>query len=169
MNLYFRLLKLILTRLFSRKPMGLLDTSHLKSRVWLNDLDNNIHMNNGRYLTLMDLGRFDILIRTGLLPVCLKRRWFPIVGSLKILYLKPLKPFEKFDLKTRIVGWDSKWVYIEQWFEVKGTLCAKAVLQGLFHGPQGKVPTKELLRVLGRKKPTPKLPPDLRQWLRPSA
>ena len=30
-------------------------------RVWPNDLDTNAHMNNGRYLTLMDLGRFDLM------------------------------------------------------------------------------------------------------------
>lgn len=42
-----------------------LDTSVLKMRTWPGDLDINFHMNNGRYLTLMDLGRFNLTIRSG--------------------------------------------------------------------------------------------------------
>ena len=49
-------------------------------RVWPNDLDTNAHMNNGRYLTLMDLGRFDLMTQCGLVGVVLRQRWFPIAG-----------------------------------------------------------------------------------------
>jgi hypothetical protein len=74
--------------------------------------------------------------------------------------------FQTFELKTRIVGWDKKWLYVEQIYEVNGVLYAKSVLQGLFHGPQGKVPTQELLKVLGHQGPSPKLPKDVKTWLR---
>ncbi|HTA76362.1 MAG TPA: thioesterase family protein [bacterium] len=168
MNLYFRLLKLILSRLLFRKPLKLLDTSIVTGQVWPTDLDNNIHMNNGRYLTIMDLGRFDWLLSCGFLKVCLKNRWFPIVGALKIIYIKPLNPFQKFELKTRILGWDAKWIYVEQIFEVNGAVCSKSVLQGLFHGPQGKVSTQEWLKTIGFTQKSPKLPADVRAWLRSS-
>jgi acyl-CoA thioesterase FadM len=168
MNLYFRLLKLILLRFLKPRPMGLLDISAIHGRVWINDLDNNFHMNNGRYLTLMDLGRLDIVLCAGLLGTCLKKRWFPVVGALKIQFFRPLEPFQKFELKTRILGWDAKWLYLEQWFEVDGKCCAKAHLQGLFKGPDGKVATKELLQAAGIKKKSPKLPIEIRKWLRPS-
>jgi acyl-CoA thioesterase FadM len=168
MNLYFRLLKLILSRWLFPKPLELLDTSVIDGRVWPTDLDNNIHMNNGRYLTIMDLGRFDWILSGGYLRLCLKNRWFPIVGALKILYLKPLKPFQKFQLKTRILGWDAKWIYVEQIFEADGVLCAKSVLQGLFHGKQTKVTTSEWLRAARYTKKSPKLPKDVQSWLRSS-
>jgi acyl-CoA thioesterase FadM len=168
MNLYFRLLKLILSRFFFRKPLGLLETSVVECRVWPTDLDNNIHMNNGRYLTIMDLGRFDWILSCGFLGLCLKNRWFPIVGALKILYLKPLKPFQKFQLKTRVLGWDAKWIYVEQNFEADGVLCAKSVLQGLFHGKQTKVTTGEWLKAAGYAKKSPRLPKDVQSWLRSS-
>jgi acyl-CoA thioesterase FadM len=166
MNLYFRLLKLFFTRLFFPKPLQLLDTSVVNGRVWPTDLDNNLHMNNGRYLTIMDLGRFDWILSCSYLGFCLKKRWFPIVGALKILYLKPLKPFQRFQLKTRILGWDAKWIYVEQIFEVDGVLCAKSVLQGLFHGKQAKVTTREWLKAAGHHKKSPRLPQDVRDWLR---
>ena len=47
--------------------IGLLDESAVGFRVLPGDLDVNVHLNNGRYLALMDLGRFDLLIRGGLL------------------------------------------------------------------------------------------------------
>ena len=168
MNLYFRLLKLILSRFFFRKPLQLLDTSVIEGCVWPTDIDNNLHMNNGRYLTIMDLGRFDWILSCGYLGLCLKNRWFPIVGALKILYLKPLKPFQRFQLKTRILGWDAKWIYVEQTFEVNGVLCAKSVLQGLFHGPQGKISTSEWMNAVGYQKISPELPTEVRSWIRSS-
>jgi acyl-CoA thioesterase FadM len=168
MNLYFRLLKLFFARLFFPKPLQLFDVSVVHGRVWPTDLDNNLHMNNGRYLTIMDLGRFDWILSCGYLGLCLKKRWFPIVGALKILYLKPLKPFQKFQLRTRILGWDAKWIYVEQIFQVDGVLCAKSVLQGLFHGKQSKVTTGEWLKAVGHTPKSPRLPKDVRTWFRSS-
>ncbi|TMH75049.1 MAG: acyl-CoA thioesterase, partial [Betaproteobacteria bacterium] len=55
MNLYFRLLITILKALRApRVTPG--DTVELALRVLPTDLDLNGHMNNGRYLTLVDLG-----------------------------------------------------------------------------------------------------------------
>ncbi len=69
MNLFFRLLRLLLTARW-RGRLGPLDESVLKLRVWPVDLDVNLHMNNGRYLSVMDLGRVDVILRTGLLCRC---------------------------------------------------------------------------------------------------
>ena len=54
MNLYFRLLLAVLKAL--RAPRARLgETVELTLRVWPTDLDLNGHMNNGRYLTMVDL------------------------------------------------------------------------------------------------------------------
>ena len=45
------------------EPDGIAETS-FRCRPW--DLDMFMEMNNGRVLTLYDLGRFDLSIRTGL-------------------------------------------------------------------------------------------------------
>ena len=80
-------------------------------RVWPNDLDTNAHMNNGRYLTLMDLGRFDLMTQCGLVGVVLRQRWFPIAGGVMVRFERPLHAFEKITLKSSILGWDDKWLY----------------------------------------------------------
>ncbi|MBJ7417049.1 MAG: thioesterase family protein, partial [Niveispirillum sp.] len=69
MNLIFRLLRVVLAALLSGRRVEPLGTSILGFRVWLNDIDTNLHMNNGRYFTIADLGRVDLMIRTGMLKM----------------------------------------------------------------------------------------------------
>ena len=64
MSLYLRLFWTVLA-LTWRKPIGLLETSAINLRVWPNDLDVNLHVNNGRYLTLADLGVVTLSGRMG--------------------------------------------------------------------------------------------------------
>src|SRR3990170_2263282 len=67
MNLWLRLLWLFVSAPFRPKlemPGG---TSILRFRVWPHDLDLSLHMNNGRYLTIMDQGRLDVMVQSGFL------------------------------------------------------------------------------------------------------
>jgi len=66
MNLWLRLLGVILASLWRPRFDPVRDVSRLTFRVWLHDLDTSLHMNNGRYWTLMDLGRTDLMLRSGL-------------------------------------------------------------------------------------------------------
>ncbi len=167
MNLYFRLLIRLWMTWIKPRPLGLLDTSELPGRVWPMDLDTNLHMNNGRYLSLMDLGRLDLVARAGLLGAILRNHWYPVLGAARIDYFHPLKPFRSYVLKTRFVAWDEKWLYLRQEFFSGGKTCAVAYVQGLFLGPQGKVSTEEFFSVLNFHEPSPPFPADLAEWRRP--
>ncbi len=154
MNLYFRLLRLLLTARLRGTIDMVGDESELDFRVLPNDLDLNMHMNNGRYFTLMDLGRVDLIARTGLLPVCLRRKWAPVVGAAKMNFMRPLNPFQKFHLRTRLSGWDEKWLYLEQSFVTEdGKIAALGTVKGLFRGRDGNVPTALIWDELGIKAP----------------
>jgi acyl-CoA thioesterase FadM len=87
--------------------------SRLSFRVWPHDLDTSLHMNNGRYWTLMDLGRADLMIRSGLWRAALRHRWTPVVSAGKIRFRRELKAFRPFRLETRIVAWAETWFVIE--------------------------------------------------------
>lgn len=65
MNLLFRFIGLLL---FSkaRGPLKGLDECVTPFLVMPMDLDVLMHMNNGKYFSLMDLGRVDLMIRTRL-------------------------------------------------------------------------------------------------------
>jgi len=164
MNLWFRLLAVLVTALF-RPRLGALDESVHPFRVWPNDLDLMGHMNNGRYLSLMDLGRVDLMLRTGLGGVALKRGWSPLVGSATIRFRRSLDPFQRYLLKSRILCWDEKWFYIEQRFERRGELIASGLVKGLLRGHEGNIPTAEVLRSVNRSGASPEMPEAVRLWL----
>src|SRR5262245_47864407 len=118
MNLWLRLL-LVLMR-SSRGPTlaAPLGVSSLRLRVWPNDLDVLMHMNNGRYVTIMDLGRVDLMIRMGLWRVILRQRWTPVVGTAHVLFRRELGVFQRYRLDTRIAGWAGQLAVIEQIFVI---------------------------------------------------
>lgn len=164
MNLLLRLLWKLATLRF-RPDLGPFEISVLRFRVWPNDLDLNVHMNNGRYLSVMDLGRFDLSFRTGLGRAMLRHRWRPLVGAVTLRYRRSLDPFEAYELHTRLLGWDAKWFYLEQRFVKDGQLCAEGVVRALFKGRAGNVPTAEVAAMIGADPESPELPEAVRTWI----
>ena len=81
MNLWLRLLVVLARALRRPGSLGPLDEGVLRFHVMPHDLDVNLHVNNGRYFTLMDLGRVDLVARLGLVRPILRNRWMPVVAS----------------------------------------------------------------------------------------
>ena len=148
---------------------GFLDASVLRMRVAPGDLDLNGHMNNGRYLALMDIGRLDLAVRVGFLGIAWRRRWRPLLGSATIRFRRSLQPFQRFTLRTRLLGWDDKWLVFEQRFEAGGATSALALARALFRGPGGNVAPAEALAGLGITDPSPALPDYVADWSRADA
>lgn len=147
MNLYFRLI-LVIIKAFFRPKMKLDDISTISFRVMPHDLDLNFHMNNGRYLTLMDLGRLDLTVRTGLLGAFFKYKWQPLVASETIRFRRALAPFQKFDLSTRFIGWQNHWLFMEQTFIANSEIVAVAYVKAVFKSKKGKVNGEEIAKAL---------------------
>ncbi len=160
MNLFFRMLRVLLTGLF-RSRIGLLDSSELKFRVLPTDLDINMHMTNARYLSFMDLGRTDLLLRTGMLPMMRKEKWMPVVGHIDITFRRSLSPFQRFSLKSRLMGWDEKWLYMEQRLESTRGVHSVAIVRGLFLDRNGSIPTQRLLDYMGYQGDSPTMPDEV--------
>lgn len=131
MRLYFRLFWLIITARW-KPACGALDTVETQVRVWPNDLDLFMHVNNGVYLTYGDLGRTDLLLRTGVVGSLRRKRWYPVAARAYVEYRKSLKLWQKVTIKTRIIGWDDKSVYLEQIFTHGDSLVARLFIDGRF-------------------------------------
>ena len=164
MLLLLRFLATVLTSLFKRRidPLG---ESVLRFRVWPNDLDLNIHMNSGRYLSFNDIGRVDLLLRMKLFRRVLKRGWRPIAGGAMVRYRRSLLPFERFTLRSRVVCWDEKWFYFEHLIErADGSLAAMTHVRGLLRGNEGNVAPQELLVLAGKDTASPAMPEFIAKW-----
>jgi len=165
MNLLFRLLKTLLLWIVFPSRRGILDESIVRFRVWPTDLDTNLHMNNGRYLTLMDLGRLDLLLRNGAIRHVMAQKWYPVLASCHIRFRRSLNLFQRFEIRTRIVTWDEKWIYLEQRILREGDVALHAYLKGVFIARAGgSVPVTRLLELMGVKQDAPAMPAGLAAW-----
>ena len=153
-------------RALRRPKLGPLDESVITFRCWPNDLDTNFHMTNGRYLTAMDLGKIDLGLRTPFfLTLIRKKGWRPVLGGAVIRFKAPVHVFEKCTLRTRILGWDEKWFYMEHRLEVRGGLAALSIGKGLFRLPGESVPSVEMAQALGVTPQSPPLPDYAADWI----
>lgn len=139
-------------------------SSTLRLRVWPGDLDFNLHMNNGRYFSIADLGRVDLGQRSRLWRGALKRGWRPMAGAATGRFLRALQPFERYALCSRTIGWDEKWVFCEHRFLHRDQLCAIVVVRYLFVGRGGAIPAHELLSLAGPVPASPALPDWVQRW-----
>jgi acyl-CoA thioesterase FadM len=160
LNLFFRMLRVFGMALL-RSRIGLQDSSELRFLVLPTDLDINVHMTNARYLSFMDLGRTDLLVRVGLLAAMRRERWMPVVGHIDIQFRRPLSPFQRFSVSSRLLRWDEKWLYMEQRLESAKGVHAVATVRGLFLDRNGtKVPSQRLLEHLGYQREESPSPPE---------
>lgn len=113
-----------------RKPrLALLDTHVLRMRCMPWDLDTFAEMNNGRILTLFDLGRFGLSMRVGLIDVLRRERWGLVVAGSSIRYRARITGLQTFDIRTRLIGWDDRFFYLEQAMWRGDTCCNHALLR----------------------------------------
>lgn len=164
MKLIFRLFWLILSRL-GAGPVDILDDVDTRLRVYPNDLDVLLHVNNGVYLTYADLGRVDLMLRSGTFHRIRKQGWYPVVAEETIQFRRSLTVGQVFNINTRIVGWDDKAIFMEQVFTRGDELVARAIIHARFLSRSGsKVTTRELMEFLGVELQSPPLPDYVRAW-----
>lgn len=172
MNLWLRLIwHLLIGR--SRLPLRLpADASRLGFRVLPNDLDTSGHMNNGRYLTFMDFGRLDIMVRSGLWRSVLRHRWTPIANAVMIRFRRELTLFQRFRLESRIIAWETTTVVMEQIFvheggKHDGEVAARALFKGGLYDRSARrfVPISRLMAEIGVDASSPPLTPEIDAFL----
>lgn len=165
-NLYLRMLWLFATARL-RRPASLWDVLETRFRVWPTDLDVLGHMNNGKYLTIMDLARMDLMLRSGTWARLTERGWYPVVAGQTITYRRSLQPFERFRVRTRVLGADDRWFYLEQTFLTgrEGTVSAQAVVRARFlKKTGGSVEVEELYELAGRPAHDLEVPAWVTRW-----
>lgn len=163
MNLIFRFLW-VLTHAFFRPKLKFFDKSVVTFHVLPSDIDMNLHMTNSRYLSFMDLGRIDLLMRTGVLTQIWKRGWAPVLGASIIRWRRSLWCFQKFEVHTRLLSWDDKWMYVEQKIISDKTLIFQAVLKGLFTSKKGRISMDKVVEYVGDSIQSPPLSKQILLW-----
>jgi acyl-CoA thioesterase FadM len=135
--------------------------------VWPFDIDVLFHVNNGVYLSMLDVARVDWLLRSRTVGALRTRGLYPVVAAQTIRYRRPLRLFERFEVETRVLGWDERAFLLRHEFSRKHEIVAEAIVRWRFVARRGRKPTAaEVLELFGIRADSPALPPAIAAWNR---
>lgn len=152
------------------RPLNIDGVSRSRFRVWPTDLDILRHMNNGKYLSIMDVARFDLIQRNGIFAAFKTEDWYPVVVGQTISYRKSLNPWQRFWVESRIIGFDEQAVYLEQRFvrpdaKRQPEIYARAIVRArILRRSGGTVPIEELLEKVGADPAAFSVPDEILAW-----
>ncbi len=126
MNLYLRLIRILLRQFWAKGLDNPLNRRFIFFRVWPHDCDFNLHLTNSRYLAFLDLCRMDLMMGLGMARKIMQNKWKFVVNAQEITYIKEMPPLTRFRISTQILGWDEKYFYVEHRISTKGKLHAIA-------------------------------------------
>jgi acyl-CoA thioesterase FadM len=148
-----------------RGKLGMTDVGRLTLRARLTDVDILRHINNGVYLSLADLGRWDLLVRSGIWDQFNKQGWYPVVVNATIAYRKSINLFQRYTIETKLVAFDDVAVYCEQRFVVDGEIYARLYTRARFLKKLGgTVKMSEVLDALGFDAAGLDIPDWVKRW-----
>ncbi len=163
MHLILRtLLLLVMSR--RRSPLGIWQPGTIGLRVLPTDIDIAMHMNNGMYFSVFDLGRFDLMVRSGVWRRMRRRGWTPVAAGETISFRKSLQLGQRYTIETRIIGLDERAIYFEQRAVADGEIYARAVIATRLVSPAGPVPNEEIIAAFGAPPVELVLPEWIHAW-----
>lgn len=159
------------TLLRNRKAprVGLLEPHISTHLCWPWDIDPWVELNNGRTLTLFDLGRVGMATRAGMFSILRENGWGLAVAGNSLRYRRRIRAFDRFTMLTRILGWDGRFLYMEQTMWRKGECCNQMLLRGAITSGQGMIPPALMAQKAGHDPASPELPDWVQAWIEADA
>lgn len=146
-------------------PLGLTGThvSHHTCMPW--DIDPWMELNNGRTLTLYDLGRIPYARRIGLDRALRANRWGMAVAGASVRYRRRIKAFDRVEMRSRGLGWDDRFLYIEQSLWRNGEAANQILIRSAVTSKAGIIAPARLVEALGEATESPPLPAWVAAWI----
>lgn len=164
MNLFLRFLILLL-KIRNLPLQEFTQASRLRFRVMPTDSDYfQHHMTNSRFPSFMDLGRIHWMAQAGLYQPMREKGWGVVVSASQITYLGMIRWGKPFQLESRPVCWDDKYLYLEQCFIADGKVRAVGLAKLVFVGKQGSIPLQDILTAAGIKLEPSECPANIKDW-----
>ena len=166
MNLFFRFLRIFFPALLAGRRTSLIDPHVIRSAVWLGDQDPMGHMTNSRYSSFTDLAIMNYMGRTGALMAFRRRGWLPVIQYESFYYLRMLRFPQKFEVHTRLVGWeDTQMVFHHRFISGDRTHAESFMIARLTGRKKTRVTAEMAMEALGVSLQSPPIGPDVRAIL----
>ncbi|WP_432255277.1 acyl-CoA thioesterase [Limimaricola sp. AA108-03] len=144
--------------------------SHHVVMPW--DLDFWNELNNGRTLSLFDLGRMPLSQRIGVIGALRRQGWGMAVAGVSVRYRRRVQGFARLTMRSRAVCWDDRYVYTEQgMFRGDGECTSHALVRLAITDRKrgGVVNPARLMEALGQDPASPPMPDWIADWVRAEA
>ena len=148
-----------------RSRIDILEQLSTWHRAWPWDIDPWKDLNNGRILTLFDLGRIALAQQTGLNAALLRNRWGIVVAGNTTRYRKRITMMQRFEMRTRCLGWDSRFFYMEQSMWRGEDCCNHILIRGAVTEKGGIVAPQRVVEAMGHQGASPALPGWVQAWI----
>lgn len=160
----FRRLAVSLFTAARRKPLapGEADVTVTYATPW--DMDMFLEMNNGRILSVYDVGRFALAQRGGLVAAIRRRRWIITVAGSNAQYRRRIRMFQRIEIRSRVLGRDDRFFYLEQSMFTKAGAASNIIYRTAVTDRNGIVPTDEVVKEMGWPDWRPALPDWVARW-----
>jgi acyl-CoA thioesterase FadM len=145
-------------------PLAPGEVHTVTTRCWPWDIDPFMELNNGRSLTLMDIGRISMFGRLGLRELLRERGMRLTMAGSRVQYRRRVMPFAKMEIRSRLMGRDARFLYVEHVTWTKGAPAHHALYRVVIVGDRGIVPTEEALRGLDHPGWHAELPDYIAGW-----
>lgn len=142
----------------------ILKTAQTHHRAWPWDTDIYGELNNGRILTLGELGRWGLAKEIGLLGALKDRKAALAIAGVSVRYRKRIPIFARYRIETRPLGWDARFLYLDVSMWMGETAANQALLRTAAVNKNGVIPPAELAASLGHEGPSPALPDWVEAW-----
>lgn len=161
-------MRMLLQLLKSRRSptQGLWDSYSLALRVLPTEIDIFRHVNNGVYFSIMDLGRLDMMVRSGAWTQMRRKGWSGVVSAETISFRKPLKLGHRYHLDTKVIGIDERTVLFEHRIVVGDEIFSRAYVATKLTSKTGRITQDDMIEVFGPPPADLELPDWLLDWHR---
>ncbi|KAE8153150.1 hypothetical protein BDV25DRAFT_127479 [Aspergillus avenaceus] len=152
---FIRFLRALTTRLFispitkkELSPECLFAPAIHRTRSPLTECDYNIHKSNSTYFTDLDISRGNLSLllfsqRLSFQPT--PKTAVMILSGIQIVFRREIKPYQGYEVWSRVLSWDEKWIYIVSHFVKRGAFQpGKTLLQS--SSSQGQTKQRSLKR-----------------------
>ena len=92
--------------------------------------------------------------------------WGLAVAGASVRYRKRVKMFDRIEMYSRLLGWDERFIYMDQTMWVRGACTSQALLRSaITQGKRGIVPPAEMAVAMGLSGESPALPGWVQDWI----
>lgn len=134
---------------------------------WPWDTDPWRELNNGRTLTLYDLGRVPTAYRMGILDLLGEHGYVMAIAGSTIRYRMRVRAFERVEIVSRLIGWDARFFYYEQSMWKADGCTSHVLLRAAVSKPgvKGIVSPAEIVALRWPDQTSPPLPAWVEGWI----